>query len=87
MNDDLKKLLKTLPPIFGRTAVKELLGDTISAGHLANLDSRGEGPPKVRIGPRKVGYVRESFVAWLEARSKANCTPVPEPGTLRKGAK
>jgi hypothetical protein len=70
MNDELDKLLQSLPPMFGRAEVKRLLPGVISPGYLANLDSRGEGPPSVLIGKRKRAYVREPFIEWLRERSK-----------------
>ena len=82
MNDDLKKLSEKLPPVFARTEIRKLLGGIISPGYLANLDSAGLGPPRVRIGPRKVGYHREPFIEWLAARSKTNLS-----GCCNQGAK
>jgi hypothetical protein len=67
---DLKELEKELPVIFGRTEIRRLLGGVLSPGHLANLDSRGEGPPRIRIGARRVGYQRGPFIEWLKARTE-----------------
>ena len=69
--DEFKKLAQHLPPIFSRTEVRSLFGGIISPGYLANLDSRGEGPPSVRIG-KKRAYPRDGFIEWLQARSKMN---------------
>ena len=63
----LDALRQTLPPIIARTAVSELCGGLISARYLANLDSEGRGPERVKIG-RRVGYLRDSLVDWLESR-------------------
>ena len=29
---------------------------------------RGDGPPFIRIGPRKIGYLRSDLDAWLVSR-------------------
>ncbi|MGO9016910.1 MAG: helix-turn-helix transcriptional regulator [Syntrophobacteraceae bacterium] len=68
---DLAELEKELPVIFGRAEIRRLLGGVLSPGYLANLDSKGEGPPRIRIGARRVGYPRGPFIAWLKARSQA----------------
>jgi hypothetical protein len=69
MDNEFEKLLKNLPPMFGRTELKNLLPGVISGGYLANLDSLGTGPPSKLVGRRRV-YFRESFVLWLANRTK-----------------
>lgn len=64
---DYDELLSILPPIFPRKDIERLLGNCISRGHLANLDWKGEGPPRIQIG-RHVGYLRGPFVEWLKER-------------------
>lgn len=66
--DQLTELERTLPPVIARTEVPRLLGNLISAGRLANLDSQGLGPRTIKIG-RKVGYIRNDFIAWMESQS------------------
>lgn len=69
MAEDLYADLESnLPLIIARSEVPRLLGGLISSGRLANLDSEGSGPPKVRLG-RKIGYPRGPFVAWMRSRS------------------
>ena len=80
MNHLLENLLKSLPPVIARTEVPRLLGGIISAGHLANLDCIGEGPPRIRVG-RKVAYEREAFLAWLAPRLKPEA---PKPRRARE---
>lgn len=65
------KLLETLPPAFGRTAIEALMPGGISRGYLQNLDSDEKGPEKIYVG-RKVLYIRESFVLWLWKRSTSS---------------
>lgn len=64
---DMTDLLSTLPPIVPRHRIEQYLPGFISKGYLANLDSIGTGPRKVRIGA-KVGYLREDLIAWLKGR-------------------
>lgn len=66
--DSFAELERTLPPVIARTEVPRLLGNLISAGRLANLDSEGKGPRRITCG-RKVGYTRGDLIAWMRARS------------------
>ena len=65
---DFTDLAKDLPPIISRDHVEELLGGLISSKSLANLDSLGKGPKRMRIG-RKVAYLAEDLLRWLESRT------------------
>ena len=65
---DLTILKNELPPIFAREEVDRLFGGLVSRGYLANLDCIGEGPPRLKMGGRKVGYLREPFLEWLGRR-------------------
>jgi hypothetical protein len=65
---ELKQLADSLPPIIARDHVVKLLGGIISSKYLANLDSLGTGPPRMRIG-RKIAYRTDSLLEWLESRS------------------
>jgi hypothetical protein len=58
-----------LPPIISRDRVEALLGGIISSKTLANLDSLGEGPRRMRVG-RKVAYRTGDLLDWLSNRSK-----------------
>jgi flavin-dependent dehydrogenase len=70
MNDDLLELLKNLPAAFGRPEVRKLLPGVIAPGTLANLDSKGEGPPRINLSANRVVYERASFVKWLIERAQ-----------------
>ena len=62
------ELRKTLPPVLYRSHPKFQEWTGLHPRTLANLDSLGRGPAgKVTLG-RRVGYERESLLAWLEAR-------------------
>ena len=67
-NTVLLGLSGQLPPIISRDQVEKYLGGVISSKRLANLDSLGEGPPRLRIG-RKVAYLTEDLLGWLSSRS------------------
>ncbi|GFK92336.1 hypothetical protein NNJEOMEG_00160 [Fundidesulfovibrio magnetotacticus] len=77
MNPIIDRLRAELPPTFARTAVPKLTGEIISAGTLANEDSRGTGPAGVFYMGRRAVYEREAFLAWLEAKlTRAKAKPV-----------
>jgi hypothetical protein len=63
---DLSSLLTVLPPIVLRKNIEKHLDGFISRGYMTNLDSQGRGPKAVKSG-RRVGYLREDLVAWLES--------------------
>ena len=65
---NLSGLATKLPPIIARAEVGKLLGGVISSKRLANLDSEGKGPKRMRIG-RKVAYKTEDLLDWLAART------------------
>ena len=66
---NLSALSKKLPPIISRDRIEKHLGGVISAKRLANLDSLGEGPPRIRIG-RKIAYQTDLLLEWLTNRSE-----------------
>jgi len=65
---DFSELIPKLPPMIARDHVEKLLGGVISSKHLANLDSLGEGPKRMRMG-RKVVYMTEDLLEWLASRT------------------
>ena len=67
---NLENLKDSLPPIISRDRIEALLGGVISSKTLANLDSLGLGPKRMRIG-RKVAYLTEDLLAWLSERTTA----------------
>ncbi len=71
MKPDLSSLGKNWQStIISRSNIKKITGGAISAGYIANLDSKGEGPPgRFKCG-RKVCYPLEPFIKWMESRSK-----------------
>jgi len=62
---DLSSLLTALPPIVVRKNIEKHLDGFISRGYLANLDSQGRGPKAIK-SERRVAYLREDLVEWLE---------------------
>lgn len=65
---DLSGLIDQLPPIIARNQVSKFLGGLISTGYLQNLDWLGIGPRRIRCG-KKIGYLREDLIRFLESRS------------------
>jgi len=58
---DFSNLIPKLPPLISRDHVEKLLGGVISSKTLANYDSLGEGPKRMRMG-RKVVYKTEDLL-------------------------
>lgn len=73
----LDRLRDSLPVIFARERVGELLGGLITPTRMRDLDCRGKGPKRgrVQLNNKKVGYEREAFLEWLapQLRSKDAC--------------
>ena len=71
-NDFLKELLRRCirewPPVIARQDISQYTGGLLSPENLANIDSRGEGPPRVRLQGRKVGYPSRELADWLKKR-------------------
>jgi len=65
---DFSNLIPILPVMIARDHVEKLLGGVISSKSLANLDSLGEGPKRMRMG-RKVVYMTEDLLDWLAQRT------------------
>lgn len=50
-----------------RKKVEDFTGGLITGKTVANYESKGEGPPKVKLG-RNSGYPKETFIEWLKTR-------------------
>ena len=74
----IKALREELPAVFGRTAIEKLIPGTYTEKTLANMATKGIGPPCFKQG-RKVMYERESFMDWFEAYTAYDHSP-PIPG-------
>ena len=79
--EELRKILDNLPSVFLRKDIPKYFGNTISIRHLANLDSSGKGPKRMRIGKR-VAYTKEDFTEWIIVWSRQ-----PTPTAPRKKPK
>jgi predicted DNA-binding transcriptional regulator AlpA len=44
----------------------------LSASSLEKFRVRGDGPPFIRIGARKVGYLRGDLDRWIEGRRRTS---------------
>jgi len=56
--------------LVARSEVMRFSGGIISGKTLANLDSQGKGPERVKI-LNKVAYPVDSLVEWLQERCQA----------------
>ena len=63
----IESLRNSLPPVFNRKTVQEMMGHIINARTLANLDCQKKGPPRKYLS-KNVMYERETFLAWLEPK-------------------
>jgi hypothetical protein len=69
--ESLTELLKTWPSAFvARIEAGRFSGGLVSSKSLANHDSEGTGPPRLKVGGR-VAYRAADLVAWLQARCRA----------------
>lgn len=73
MNPILENLRQHLPDYLTRQQVGEYLKDFISPKYLANLDSKGVGPKRYKIGRKNV-YAKEDMLNFLDER----ITPVAD---------
>ncbi len=64
-HETLNALQRILPPIIARKDIDRYLGGLISRSYLANLDSKGKGPKSIKTN-RRVAYLREDLIAWLD---------------------
>jgi hypothetical protein len=58
---------KSLPPVFGRSAVGKLMPGIITSKTLANLACKGEGPPTFKAGSKAI-LEKNTFLPWLAKR-------------------
>ena len=71
LGPDFVQIWQLLPPLITREKFAEATGGAYRARHMANLDSKGQGPAqRVLVGP-KVCYRRTEAVLWLASRTKA----------------
>jgi len=77
----IEAIREMLPPIFARHSLTEITGGLINSRTIANAQSRRQGPPSVLVNG-KVGFERETFIAWLDKtieedpRNHANHEPL-----------
>lgn len=68
MNYDLKIVTDKWPSaIVTRNEVGKFTGDLLNPRTLANCDSAGIGPRRIKFG-KKVAYFTEDLVSWMEGR-------------------
>ena len=63
-------------PVVARAEIGRFSGGLLSPGRVANLDSQGLGPERVRIG-KKIVYPVGSLVIWMQGRVQAVDTKSP----------
>ena len=71
MKSDLFSELEAKWPsaIVSRNQVGQFSGGLVSAGTMANMDSRGQGPAqRILMGQRRVAYPVRELTDWLRKR-------------------
>lgn len=67
--DIFEQMIERWPSaIVARTQIEEFTGGMISCKYIANLDSDGAGPVRIKLG-RRVGYPIKDLTAWLRKRA------------------
>jgi predicted DNA-binding transcriptional regulator AlpA len=67
--DDAGLVPASLPDDAILTRAQTCALTNLSEDTLARLHQRGEGPPRVQLSPRRVGYAIGALRAWLQERS------------------
>ncbi len=69
LNEHFKLLKKSWPSsLVARSQVGVFSGGIVSPSYIANMDCRGMGPERIRIG-RKIAYPVDALVDWLKEKS------------------
>lgn len=69
-NDFFDELGQRWPSaMVARERLSDFTGGLISGKYMANLDCRGEGAPRIKIG-RKVAYPTKSLIVWIRNRAE-----------------
>jgi hypothetical protein len=67
-----EKLRRSWPsPLVARSEVARFSGGVLHPRTMANLDSAGEGPPRVEMG-RRIAYLRDGLIEWMLRRMTSN---------------
>ena len=58
-------------PVVAREQIGVFTGGLVHPNTMRNCDSRGEGPGKICLSSRKIGYKTTNLVSWLRQRAEA----------------
>lgn len=71
MKDIFEQLADAWPaPIVARREIAKFSGGVLQPRSMANSDSAGVGPPKIKIGSRTVAYPVKELVKWMRDRAQ-----------------
>lgn len=56
-------------PVVARREVSRFSGGVLNPRTLANLDSLGQGPPRIALRPRVIAYPTRALVEWMRDRA------------------
>jgi len=69
VSENFKELAQKWPStIVARSEVAKFSGGLLNPRTMANYDSVGIGPRKIKFG-KKVAYAVEDLIAWMERRT------------------
>ena len=54
--------------VVARDKVGKFSGGLLHPRTMSNLDAKGKGPKRFRMGNRKVGYFVDDLIAWMMQR-------------------
>jgi hypothetical protein len=83
-HQDQAKAAEDEPPPISESAAARLLG--VSADTLRRMSVRGEGPPRIKLSLRRVGYRLANCLAFLKAREVAPKEIAENTGAVDGGA-
>lgn len=64
-------------PIIGVKQAALIAG--ISHRTLARMAGRGEGPPRIRLSPKRIGYRLSAVETWVASRERAAASRLRSP--------
>jgi predicted DNA-binding transcriptional regulator AlpA len=67
---------QNIDPVISESEAAE--AGNVSTSTLRRMHKRGEGPPRIRLSPRRIGYRRHDIEEWLSSRIDR---PTQEPGS------
>jgi hypothetical protein len=72
LNDVFDRMAKNWKSeLVGRQKIADFTGGLFTPKTMANLDSIGDGPPRIKFG-RNVGYPKRELIEWMKRRTTSH---------------